>query len=205
MQFPLSQSPSGAAPARSTNLTRVRAHISALFHGTSIHTGRPFTSSSSCGPKSPRSSNQLPCHSRVHIPQISTRPPLHSRSPTSTRSMIDPTSSPVSSTRPITAGSYVSVIISPTVPQQSHPASPTGFTGVDPERQYLARPTSDGRRRQGRKRRNVTVERRQRLPKIKSNAVRSKVRSCVISGISLTVVLTICATTSLPVSCSSLS
>lgn len=198
MQLPLSPSSIDAAPARSANITWARSRFSAFFHGTSVHTSRPFTSSPSAGPKSARSSDQLPARSPLHLPEIGGGSATHSRSRTSTRSMIDPTSSPAISTRLFTADTYMRLIMAPTVPEQSHPASPASFAGVDPEEQHLVQQINDRRQRPRRKRRRAIVVSRRAVPKMKRNAVRGRVRGCILWGILLTIVLTICAAFSLP-------
>ncbi len=196
MQPPPSRSTSGSMPPFSSTLARMHTQISALFHGTSVHTSGPFTSS--CGSKSTCSSEPIRSHGRLYIPEPMARPPFHSRSPTSTRSMIDPTSSTASSRRPVTAHSYLRLITSPALALQSTPASPTRLFDTPCEGLHPAG-GSGGIRRHRRRRRHGTCDRIQTSSTIKRASVRRRVYGCLGSGISLAVVLTICTLRSIPV------
>ena len=185
-----SQPTSSSVPAWSSNFARARDHISALFHGTSIHTSGPFTSSS-YSLKSPCPSEAPRSQGRLFIPQPTSLPRFHSRTPSSTRSVIDPASSPASNMRPITADSYLRLIMSPALALQSTPASPTSFPEPRCEGSYRSRGSSGRRRKQRRRRRHGTWDRAQPSAP-KPGSVRRRIYSCLGSGLSLVVVLTIC-------------
>lgn len=187
-----SQSTSGSVPPSSSTIARMHSRISALFHGTSIHTSGPFTSSSR-GPKSPCPSEAIPSRRCLYIPQPMTRPLFHPRSPTSTRSVIDPASSPASSARPATAHSYLRLIMSPALALQSVPASPAGIPDSRCQGPHPAGGNSGRRRRRRRRRRQGAWERVQTTSPSRCGSVRHRVYTCLVLGISLVVVLTICA------------
>lgn len=198
MHLPPSESSSWAVPSRSSTLTRMRTHISSLFHGTSVHTSGPFTSSSR-GLKPACPSEPNPSHGRLDIPQTMAMPPSHFRSPTSACSVIDPASFLASRTRPARADSYLRLITSPALALQSTPASPTIFSTVHREGVYHAQAPSGRRRRHRRRRRHGTWERVQPCAMAKPGLVRRRVYNCLGSGISLVVVLTICGLYSVPI------
>ena len=191
MRLPPSQSSVWAVPPRSSTLTRVRTQISALFHGTSVHTSGPFNSSSR-GLKSACQDEPLPSHGRVDIPQPIPLPLFHSRSRTSTRSVIDPASSPATSTRPVRPDSYLRLIMSPALALQSTPESPTRSSAARWEELQHAQGSSGRRRRQHRRRRHGPWQRVQSSGTPKPGSVRRRIYSCLVSGISLVTVLTIC-------------
>jgi len=196
MQPPPSQSTSGSVPPYSSTLARMHTHISALFQGSSVHTSGPFTSSCRT-PKSACPNEPVPSRGRLYIPESMARSPSHSRSPTSTGSVIDPTSSPARSTRPVTAHSYLRLIMSPALALQSTPASPTASPDTHEGLHQAGEPISR-RRRHRRRRRHGTWERVQIPPRIQRGSVRRRIYSCLVSGISLGVVLTICTLASVP-------
>ena len=184
-------------PRRSSSATRVGRleGIRAGLH--QVFTGRSSVGSSSPeeGPKTPRLAiglHNLPS-TRLIIPGLTRTVTNHSvRSQTSNRQATSTPSTPLNS-GPTTPNSVrqAQQPVSPRLPQ-FHRSSPTSndsrFVGVDPAEQHLADLTQAGRRR----RRKVGSSEHSCVPKIKNRKIRSKLLSCFVSGIFLTLVLTIC-------------
>ncbi len=192
MQNPFSFPSPPAVPARLSVFNNVHARISNLFHDTSTQRNGPFPSSHTSKPPSFDYGSQS--HQAGYTPQLPASPTVQSfRSPSSTRSVIDPTSSPTSSTRPITVGSYLRLITSPPLHLQSDSASATvspDTQSTDPCQARRARPRRQGQRR-----------RRRHRTAAKQSSVRQKVLILLFSGISLCTVLAICKISSHPVPC----
>ncbi|KAG0653016.1 hypothetical protein D0Z07_0098 [Hyphodiscus hymeniophilus] len=192
--------PSGQTSRRNqpSRLDGVRMGIHSLFSGRSTVGPRNPTPDS---PKSPRFVLGLPNLSttRLNVPYLtrSASNPSRSHSQRSQASQGTPSSlsaesptTPISS-RPITPNSLREELEEPTVSaDQSHVRSGSArrFVGVDPAERHLAELAQAGRERQKHKRRH---KERTCAPKIKNRKIRAKILICFISGMFLTLVLTI--------------
>ncbi len=167
-------------PPQRTQRSRAQSRFSAFFHGRSVKT----PSSIRTRKAAPTTPIRTPIFDRYRT--SATRP----RSPTSTRSIIDPSSSPLSCAE--------------SLPSEAFP----GFAGtagrldaafVPPARllaegRHLARAVDfSSHRRASRRPKKVEKEaRRLCFPGIRNLKIRRKVIGCLISGSILVLVLTIC-------------
>ena len=122
---------------------------------------------------------------------------LVARSPTSTRSVIDPSSSPASSTRPLPPETLSTFQGSPNVPQRIHAIIPTLVPEAAPEEDQPAMAGADTQRRQKSSQRKEGERRRRCFPNIANHALRSKIITCLISGGALAAILAICMASSM--------
>ncbi|CZT02934.1 uncharacterized protein RAG0_09891 [Rhynchosporium agropyri] len=196
---------SSAAPLQAqSRFESLRNGLNRWFSGRS-RVGTPRRQEVPESPKTPRHTPglqelRLPS-TRIHIPYLtrsdsreSSRDSEVLASPRSFRHPFAPIAAP----RPITANSF------DTRPHTRRPSDdqnvlprahqPAGhrFVGVDPAELHLADLAATGRRRR-RRRRTQKMRRSERLcgPKIKNRKIRAKTLSCFISGMFLTLVLTI--------------
>ncbi|KAE8452731.1 hypothetical protein EG329_013003 [Mollisiaceae sp. DMI_Dod_QoI] len=177
-----------------TRLENVRLSIHQLFSGRSS-VGTPRSQTVPESPKTPRIAlglGNLPS-TRLVIPYLTrtnTNSSQRSNSPlNSPRSLRHPYTALAE--RPATASSIRQEAPQPPVPAaRSEPrrSSPRRFVGVDPAELHLAELAETGRRR---RRRKYPKPERRCLPKIKNRKIRAKMLSCFISGLFLTLVLTI--------------
>ena len=176
-------------PPRRPRRSRAQARFSAFFHGRSVITPS-FAQQRKPVPTTPQI--RTPIYDSYH-----TRAP-RSRSPTSTRSLIDPSASPLSCAE--------------SLPSEAFP----GFEGArgSEDRVYI-RPSrvpeeeqltahrvecSRGRRAWHRPKKVEKEGRRLCFPGIKNPKIRQKFIGCLVSGSFLVIVLTICASSLLPCS-----
>ncbi|KAN0112887.1 hypothetical protein V8E51_005838 [Hyaloscypha variabilis] len=187
--------PSRPVPSR---LQNVRVGINQLFTGRSrVGLSR---SQSPESPKTPRLAlglQNLPS-TRIHIPYLtrtsstssdrSTRPPT--TLPRSARNPLSPFSS-----RPRTSGAWQQEpedFPDTATPPPARRSSGRRFVGVDPAELHLAELAQVGRRRRRQKSRARHRHAERRCgPKIKNRKIRQKILSCFVSGIFLTLVLTV--------------
>ena len=181
-------------PSSRGGYLRARNRMSAFFHGTSVITARavgPF----SRGRKPLRNAARQPIHIRLETQLLNTSAPVL-RSPTSTRSLIDPSSSPANSVRPATSGTFerFSEILSPEPVHNPQTNSNTTAESVVPsaEGPVEHEQTNHRRVRQLKQRTKENC-----LSLIRDRAIRSKLINCAVSGFALALMLTIC-TLSIP-------
>ena len=163
----------------------VRGRLSSFFYGTSVLTNGPIHPLREC--KIPHSRLPDINTSRLDIYHINTPAPVI-RSRSSTRSMIDPSSSPADSARPLPQETFDIYLQGSDAPERAQAPSPGSLAHMELEQQHLT-----GWRRQhglsgvhGRKKLSKC------FPNAANKALKSKVLSCLASGIILAVVLTTC-------------
>ena len=164
----------------------VRGRLSSFFYGTSVLTNRPIHPLCEC--KTPHSRLPDMNTSRLDIYHINTPAPVI-RSRSSTRSMIDPSSSPVDSARPLPRETFDIDLQGFDAPERAHAPSPALLAHMDLEQQNL---TGWRRRHHGLSEVHRRKKRSKCFPNAANKAVKSKVVSCLASGIILAVVLTTC-------------
>lgn len=177
------------APSR---LQRARNEVNQLFSGRS-RVGAPRRSESPESPKEPR--QQLGLHglpsTRINIPYLNrtnTSTPLPSpRSIRSFRNAFTPISSRPVTDQALRRETEQAQVANPPQIRRSSTQN-RRFVGVDPAELHLAELAHAGRRRRRQKARNAE---RGCGPKIKNRKIRSKILSCFISGLFLTLVLTV--------------
>ncbi|CZR53322.1 uncharacterized protein PAC_03200 [Phialocephala subalpina] len=188
---------SQASHGQPSRLENVRVSVHQLFSGRS-RVGTPPRSQTPESPKTPRMTlglGNLPS-TRLHIPYLTrtnTTSSQRSNSPlNSPRSQRHPYAT--LNDRPASVSSLRQEAPQPPVPaaqpefREPRRSSPRRFVGVDPAELHLAELAESGRRR--RRRKSPRLERKC-FPKIKNRKIRAKLLSCFISGMFLTLVLTI--------------
>ena len=191
--------PEPSSPTHPTQLrfNTLRDRAQSFFHGTS-ELERVPTSSSNASRKSlaPRLGLQVFSSTQLDIPALNTDVPAASRSPTSTRSLIDPASSPVGPARPITPQTFERLQTTPASPAPAYRCSPErGATAEEDDLVRLMTVERHSRRRRHHRRtsrRGEATRRNRCFPAVKDRAVRKKIISCLISGFLLAVILTLC-------------
>lgn len=184
----LEGSPSSSPPSR---FSAMQQNVRSILNGSSIYSNSPVPSNNST-PKLPLLGFLRRPHSPpgLGVPEVDLP-----RDSTSSRSPLHPQ---------YTAGSYMREI----APEEDEPAGPptahvrhgSDYGSVDPETEHLAelvnnRRTRTRRRRRKHRQRAWVRKRKDRsvcFSFIKSPAARSKCTACLMSGIFLTTVLTIC-------------
>ena len=182
---------------------RVHRHFSSFFSSTSAISSR----SNSTRQPSPKPSDDGPPRlPRLNLSSISTRAPTL-RSPSSTRSIIDPSSSPLTSSSPMASTRRISAIsfqenpllIEFTAPPQARVLDYGGNIPVIPEPQVVRQPTRGNRardhlQRRGRRPRWIPKHSRGKVwfPAMENSQVRTKVFHCIISGSLLSIILITC-------------
>ena len=185
MQLPRTRNPT-AAVRRHQPATAVHSRLSSFFNGVSILESRPTCRSCGC---------QIP-HSR--LPNINTSrlndcytdaPTRVLRSRSSTRSLIDPTSSLVESAIPLTLDTFERYSRGFGVPERALVPSSRLVVYTDLEEQCLTRLRQQNSLRKSRGRKGS--------PNCFSSAadggIRRKIFSCLISSIGLALILTTCS------------
>jgi hypothetical protein len=200
MQLPVFNSnPSANAGPRSVGLGRFGHGLENLFTRSSArrHSTSNSSTTSDAGPKMPWLGLSNLSTGRLVIPYLS-RPATPSSRPATARS---PTASPpphlpssaVSQniTAPVSSDRLERVQRVPSTVAPVHQGNPGAFIAVDPAEQHLQDLVDTGRRRRHRTRK-AKASRHTCFPAIRHRKIRSKVISCLVSGIFLAVVLTIC-------------
>ena len=192
MQLPwiTSEPPSSSASSQHSSSTRsaVRNRLSALFHGSSVIGDKTH---------SPRqqSSNMARHKARTReLPRFETRSSFHlnapaPRSPSSTRSLIDPASSPANSARPFSNATYDQFSGNPFSPAPAHIA---GSPRTDIESGMSIPQNRNGRRRRGPRWRPKHSSGKVYLPIMKNKGMRERVFKCIVSGGVLAITLIVC-------------
>jgi len=171
---------------RPSRLEGIRTGVNHMFSGRSRVA--PARSGAPESPKTPRLASGLGNSSttRLAIPYIT----RSNTNPSQSTTRHDP-HSPIS-TAPITAHSLrqqTTILPTSSVPPHVRHDSQTGrrFVGVDPAELHLASLADSGRRR----RRNKAQREPRCAPKLKNKKIRTKILSCFISGLFLTLILTV--------------
>ncbi|KAH8687670.1 hypothetical protein BGZ60DRAFT_522319 [Tricladium varicosporioides] len=170
----------------SSRIEGIRTGINHLFTGRSrIGTPRSHTPES---PKTPRLALGLGnlSSTRIVIPYL-TR--TNTNSSQSSQTPIRPQHTPHTSvsSRPIAPNPHQQQAPVSTIPPQIRHNGARRFRGVDPAETHLAELAEAGRRR----RNKVRSSERRCGPKIKNRKIRAKILTCFISGLFLTLVLTV--------------
>lgn len=168
--------------ATSTSRSWARHRLSSFFHGESVvcnirkapHTRK--NSSSSESSSQPGNDQQI----------------LGLRSPTSTRSLIDPSASPISSTRSIFPATFESYGRTSQHTAGAHRGLQREYTGTARAERHLSRALSNPRCP-----RPLLYARKEKrrwtcFPKVENPGIRNRVVGCVISGGSLVILLSVC-------------
>ena len=186
------EQPRSVMPRSNAQQSWARRRYSSFFHGESVMTGNPSTASRT----SPRKSNQTFRRSfRARIEE--SNPTL--RSPTSTRSLIDPVSPPLTTYSPITSDAFAQL-------QQHGPHNPLPSAHTRPQRtsgelrraeRHLERTIDRSRRRQGRRRMDIANKpgkkgKRKLFPAVRNPKIRRKLFGSLISALLLTILFIIC-------------
>ena len=160
-----------------------RRRYSSFFHGDSVVTGVRETNSvhtRKAGVTLQRSSRMRNEHARGL------------RSPTSTRSLIDPRSSPMSTTRSISPDTFERLRRNANRPVMAHLRPERNSGELDPAERHLARAIGCTRLRQAWPGAAQEKGNRRCLPNVRNPKIRSKLIGCLVSGGSLAVMLTTC-------------
>lgn len=167
-------------PPRRTRCSRAQSTFSAFFHGHSVIT----TSNAHPRKDDPTAPVRTPIYDRYHTDAA------RSRSPTSTRSLIDPSSSPLS---------YAESLPSEALPGFERGAGRSEMAHIPPSRlpaedQHPGRAGDLSRHRRARRKSKKAEKETRRLcfPGVRNPKIRRKVVGCLISGSLLVTVLTIC-------------
>lgn len=176
-------------------LPTLRHQFSTFFHGQS-EIGTPPSTHNDVAPKlpMPRLGLQLLTDSRTDVQTPTTSGSPITRPPSSTRSIIDPSSSPGNAFSPLTPSTISSD--SATLRSERLPSSPmmagARLQSETPEDRQLFSILAHARNR-GRSRK-VDAPRKKRfaLFSTKNKEARGQIISCLISGSALAIVLTIC-------------
>lgn len=185
--------PRSVMPRSNAQQSWARRRYSSFFHGESVVTDTPSTYSQT----SPRKSNKISHRSfRARIEE--SNPTL--RSPTSTRSLIDPVSPTLTTYSPITSDEFAQF-------QQPDHHNPPPLAHTRPQRtsgdlrraeRHLERAIDRSRRRQGRRRTNTVNKagkkgKRKCFPAVRNPKIRRKLFGSLISAIILSILFIICA------------
>lgn len=179
------QGPSlGEATIRGDNPSNSWVHrqISSIFHG------EPYVLSARTR-SSPRV-QKFSAHRHLS-PTPNSNPQAGQRSPTSVRSLIDPSASPISSAGSIPRNDFGTVQMHTNPPSVAYTRPRSGDSGARAER-HLSRALSNPHRRRARRgsrrsRRHWTC-----LPNIRNPKHRRKAIGCLVTGAILTVMLSTC-------------
>ncbi|MCJ1468149.1 hypothetical protein MMC07_006777 [Pseudocyphellaria aurata] len=177
--------PNGQAVSRSHNDPRswARRRFSSFFHGDSVVTSVQRTNSANTR----KAGAILQRSSRMRSEQQA--PGL--RSPTSTRSLIDPSSSPMSTTRSISPDTFERFRSDSNRPVMAHLRPETTFGERDRAQRPVNRVITRSRQRAAWPGSAKGKGKRRCLPNVRNPRIRSKLLGCLISGGSLAVMLTI--------------
>ena len=174
----------GEATSRGTSTSRswARHRLSSFFHGDSIITNvRKGSHTRKAGSTSERSSQR---QSGQNVSGL--------RSPTSTRSLIDPSASPISGTRSISPATFERVRRNSQRPVATHHRPQEEATGVARAERHLSRALSHP----GHVRPLIYARKEKRrwtcFPKVYNPEVRRRAIGCVLSGGILVILLSIC-------------
>ena len=186
------------------SLDSLRSQISSMFSGRSTIERRP-SARDQASPKSPAPRLGLSIftnHSRIQLPYMSTDVASGRRSPSSTHSIIDPSSSPSSAIQPMPAAALQrqdSVsgpsLSRPVAPIRSLSSRSTPVRGADQEEDsllHLMDHEQRRRRRRKQKQRPRDTSRSLVVKAMKKKGVRHRAFTCLLLGIILAVVLSIC-------------
>lgn len=162
----------------------VRRRYSSFFHGDSVVTGVQKTNSA----QTRKPGIFLQRSSRM--PNEQQAPGL--RSPTSTRSLIDPSSSPMSTTRSISPATFERFRRDSNRPVMAHLRPERTSGGLDRAERHLPRAIVRSHRRRTWSGQVHEKGKRRCLPNIHNPKIRSKLIGFLISGGGLAAMLTIC-------------
>ena len=185
--------PRSVMPRSNAQQAWARQRYSSFFHGESVVAiTRPSTSFRT----SPRKSNKTSrCSFRARIEE--SNPTL--RSPTSTRSLIDPVSPPLTTYSPITSDEFAPFQRRdhPNPPPLAHTRSRRTSGDLRRAERHLERALDRSRRRQGRRRTNTVnkagkTRKRKCFPAVRSPKIRRKIFGSLISAMILSILLIIC-------------
>lgn len=185
--------PRSVMPRSNAQQSWARRRYSSFFHGESVVTDTPSTYSQT----SPRKSNKI-SHRSFRARVEESNPTL--RSPTSTRSLIDPVSPTLTTYSPITSDEFAQF-------QQPDHHNPPPVAHTRPQRtsgdlrraeRHLERAIDRSRRRQGRRRTNAVNKagkkgKRKCFPAVRNPKIRRKLFGSLISAIILSILFIICA------------
>lgn len=185
--------PRSVMPRSNAQQSWARRRYSSFFHGESVVTDTPSTYSQT----SPRKSNKI-SHRSFRARVEESNPTL--RSPTSTRSLIDPVSPTLTTYSPITSDEFAQF-------QQPDHHNPPPLAHTRPQRtsgdlrraeRHLERAIDRSRRRQGRRRTNAVNKagrkgKRKCFPAVRNPKIRRKLFGSLISAIILSILFIICA------------
>lgn len=184
--------PRSVMPRSNAQQAWARQRYSSFFHGESVVASIPSTSFRT----SPRKSNKTSrCSFRARIEESNQT----LRSPTSTRSLIDPVSPPLTTYSPITSDEFAQFH------RRDHP-NPPPLAHTRPRRtsgdlrraeRHLERAIDRSRRRQGRRRMNTVnkagkTRKRKCFPAVRNPKIRRKIFGSLISAMILSILLIIC-------------
>lgn len=161
-----------------------RRRYSSFFHGDSVVTGVQKTSSTSTR----KAGTTMQRSSRMRNEQQA----LGLRSPTSTRSLIDPSSSPMSTTRSISPETFERFRRGSDHPVMAHLRPQRSYGELDRAGRNLAQAIGRPRRQPASSVPALEKGKRRCIPNTRNPKIRSKLIGCLISGGSLAVMLTIC-------------
>lgn len=186
------------------SLDSLRSQISSMFSGRSTIDRRP-SARDQASPKSPAPRLGLSAftnHSRIQLPYMSTDVASGRRSPSSTHSIIDPSSSPSSAIQPMPAAALQrhDSASNPALSRQvasirTLSSRSTPVRGADREEDSLLHLMGhEHRRRRRRKQKQRPRDTSQSLVAraMKKKGVRHRAFTCLLLGIILAVVLSIC-------------
>ena len=175
---------SGPTPRPNETEQRSSNRFSAFFHGTSVVTDRTNPPAQQSRKSSRHGS--LTFLPRLDMSHLSSNAPIL-RSPTSTRSLIDPNSTPASSARPLSTARFELFTPNSASPAQAHLISPRFDRMIEPfTRRKTIRPRP-GPRWQPRHSSGRIC-----FPFMRQRDMRTKVFHCLVSGFILAVTLIVC-------------
>lgn len=161
-----------------------RRRYSSFFHGDSVVTGVKKGNSAHTRKASLTLQRFSRSRNEEQVPGL--------RSPTSTRSLIDPISSPISTTRSISPDTFERFRRDSNRPVMAHVRPERASSEPDRAERLLARSTVRSRQRQALLGSSQEKGDRRCLPNIRNPKIRSKLIGFLISGGSLAAMLTIC-------------